>query len=143
MTPSFVPNGDAVRKSLDGARAGAAALGQSISAASRTSQTIGIEWMDYLKQVSSDVTATTEKVVKAKSPAKAIELQGAFMRASARAADGARRDLPRALRDAGAGHGQALQRSGAAERGLRRARGRRGRSRTVARRRLAKLRPAL
>ncbi len=82
MTPSFVPNGDAVRKSLDGAKAGAAALSQSIGAASRTGQTIGIEWMDYLKQVSSEVAATTEKVAKAGSPAKAIELQSAFVKAS-------------------------------------------------------------
>ena len=60
----------------------AAALSRSVGAAARTSQTIGIEWMDYLKQVSSEVVAATEKVVKAGSPAQAMAIQGDFMKAS-------------------------------------------------------------
>ncbi|MCJ2111473.1 phasin family protein [Methylobacterium sp. E-025] len=82
MTPSYAPAADAVRNGLEGAKAGAAALSQSVGAAARTSQTIGIEWMDFLKQVSAEVTATTEKVVKAGSPAKAIEIQSAFVKTS-------------------------------------------------------------
>lgn len=82
MTYSTIPTGDAVRKSLDGAKAGAAALSTSMGAAARTGQTIGIEWMDYLKQVSADAAAATGKMAKAGSPAKAIAIQGAFVKAS-------------------------------------------------------------
>ena len=82
MTLASNPAGELSRQGVARTKAGAAALSRSVGAAARTSQTIGIEWMDYLKQVSSEVVATTEKVVKAGSPVKAMTIQGDFVKAA-------------------------------------------------------------
>lgn len=82
MTQPFAQIQDAARKSFMAGKAGADALGKSMGAAARTGQTIGIEWVDYLKQFSAEAAATTEKVVKSGSPAKAIEIQSAFVKSA-------------------------------------------------------------
>ena len=49
-------------------------------AATRTVQTIGLEWLDYAKQSSDAVTATMQKLAAARTPAETLAIQGAFLR---------------------------------------------------------------
>ena len=81
MTLASNSAGELSRQGAARTKAGTAALSRSVGAIARTNQTIAIEWMDYLKQVSSEVVATTEKIVKAGSPVKAMAIQRDFVKA--------------------------------------------------------------
>lgn len=48
-------------------------------AATRTMQTIGLEWLDYAKQSSDAVTAAMQKLAAAKTHAETLAIQGAFL----------------------------------------------------------------
>ena len=64
------------------ARASIQDLMKSVSAGSKTTQTIGIEWADYLKVSFEQAADAAGQLARAGSPARAIEIQGAFVKAS-------------------------------------------------------------
>lgn len=82
MQPFLTDTTGLARKGFVDARAGADAFTKSMGNAVRGSQSIGIEWLDYLKQVGTEAAAAAEKVATARSPAKAIEAQSAYVKAS-------------------------------------------------------------
>lgn len=49
-------------------------------AATRTAQTIGLEWLDYAKQSADDLKATMQKLATATTPAETFAIQGAYLR---------------------------------------------------------------
>ncbi len=51
-----------------------------VGAATRTVQTMGLEWLDYAKQSSDDLTATVRKLAGATTAAETLAIQGAFLR---------------------------------------------------------------
>jgi hypothetical protein len=61
---------------------GSAAL-RGVGAAVRTSQIMGIEWLDYAKQSYDDASSTIERLAAAATPAEAWAIQGAFLRTAA------------------------------------------------------------
>lgn len=66
---------------VDGLGAGGLGAGlRRAGAATRTAQTIGLEWLDYAKQSSDDVTATMRRLASARTPAETFAIQGAFLR---------------------------------------------------------------
>ncbi|MDR7038786.1 MULTISPECIES: phasin family protein [Methylobacterium] len=65
----------AVKTGLDSVLAG-------MGAAAKTAQTIGIEWADYAKQSYEHSAATAEKLSKAGTVAKAVEIQTEYVKAS-------------------------------------------------------------
>lgn len=82
MTQPYARTTESLRKTMIDAKAGADALGRSVGAVARASQTIGIAWVDDLKQFGAEAAATAEKVAKSGSPAGAVAIQGAFVKAS-------------------------------------------------------------
>ncbi|KAB1073368.1 phasin family protein [Methylobacterium planeticum] len=63
-------------------KTGMSAVMQSVGAASKTTQTIGIEMVDFAKQSFEDTVATAEKLTKAGSLGKAVEVQTAYVKGS-------------------------------------------------------------
>ena len=49
-------------------------------AATRTVQTIGLEWLDYAKQSSDALAATMQKLAAARTPGETLAIQGAYLR---------------------------------------------------------------
>ncbi|MHB2207051.1 phasin family protein [Methylobacterium sp. CM6257] len=47
--------------------------------ASRTAQTVGIEWFDYAKQGLDDIADTARKLAEARSPAEILAVQAAYL----------------------------------------------------------------
>ncbi|GJE33426.1 phasin family protein [Methylobacterium oxalidis] len=63
-------------------RTGMESMLASLGAASKTAQTIGIAWVDYTKQSFEHAAAAAEKIAKAGTLAKALEIQAEYAKGS-------------------------------------------------------------
>ncbi|WP_336487626.1 phasin family protein [Methylobacterium nigriterrae] len=72
----------ATEKTEAALKTGMDAVMKSFGAASKTAQTIGVEWVDFTKQSFEHTVATAEKLAKAGTLGKAMEIQAEYVKGS-------------------------------------------------------------